>query len=73
MQMAISTKVEDPAWRPTTYHEMVDSYKAQVAALVEGGVDILLPETAIDTLNLKACLFAIQEYFCETGREVGYG
>ena len=31
----------------------------QVAALVEAGVDILLPETVIDTLNLKACLFAI--------------
>jgi 5-methyltetrahydrofolate--homocysteine methyltransferase len=34
-----------------------------VAALVEAGVDILFPETAIDTLNLKACLFAIQDYF----------
>lgn len=70
MQMAISTKVEDPSWRPTTYHDMVNSYKAQVAALVEGGVDILLPETAIDTLNLKACLFAISEYFRESGRVV---
>ena len=38
----------------------------QVAALVEAGVDILLPETVIDTLNLKACLFAIQQYFDET-------
>ena len=42
----------------------------QVAALVEAGVDILLPETVIDTLNLKACLFAIQQYFDETGRRV---
>ena len=46
------------------------SYHAQVAALVEGGVDILFPETVIDTLNLKACLFAISRYFEETGNVV---
>ena len=49
---------------------MVESYYDQVAALVEAGVDILLPETVIDTLNLKACLFAIQRYFDETGCRV---
>jgi 5-methyltetrahydrofolate--homocysteine methyltransferase len=63
-QMAISTKVDDPAWRGVTYDEMVASYYEQVAALVEAGVDLLLPETVIDTLNLKACLFAISKY-CE--------
>ena len=42
----------------------------QVAALVEAGVDILLPETVIDTLNLKACLFAISRYFDEHGVRV---
>ena len=61
-QMAISTKVDDPAWRGTSFDEMVDSYYEQVAALVEAGVDLLLPETVIDTLNLKACLFAISKY-----------
>jgi 5-methyltetrahydrofolate--homocysteine methyltransferase len=70
MQTAISTRVDDAAFRPVTYGEMKESYKAQVAALVEAGVDILLPETAIDTLNLKACLFAISEYFEETGAKV---
>jgi 5-methyltetrahydrofolate--homocysteine methyltransferase len=69
-QMAISTNVEDPAWRPVTYDQMVESYYGQVAALVEAGVDILLPETVIDTLNLKACLFAIDRYFRESGRSV---
>ncbi len=68
-QLAISTK-DDPAHRDTTFHEMVDSYRAQVAALVNAGVDILLPETAIDTLNLKACLFAISEFFDAGGRRV---
>ena len=49
---------------------MTASYYAQVKALVEAGVDILLPETAIDTLNLKACLFAIQQFFDATGQRV---
>ncbi len=69
-QLAISTKVDDPAHRATTFEEMVDSYRAQVDSLVDAGVDILLPETAIDTLNLKACLFAIQDFFQAGGRRV---
>ena len=69
-QMAISTKVEDPGWRATTFNLMVDSYRQQVVALVEAGVDILLVETVIDTLNLKACLFAIQQYFDLSGNRV---
>ena len=69
-QMAISTNVEDAAHRGVTFDEMSQSYYDQVAALVEAGVDILLPETVIDTLNLKSCLFAIQKYFDETGRRV---
>ena len=67
-QTAISTKVDDAGYRGVTFDQMVESYYEQVAALVEGGVDILLPETAFDTLNLKACLFAIEKYFDETGR-----
>lgn len=69
-QTAISTKVDDPAYRGVTYDELVDSYYAQVVAMIEGGVDILLPETAIDTLNLKACLFAIQKAFDSGSRRV---
>ncbi len=69
MQLAISTK-EDPAHRDTTFMAMVDSYRAQVKSLCEAGVDVLLPETAIDTLNLKACLFAISDYFDSGGRVV---
>ncbi len=69
-QTAISTKVDDPAHRNTTFDLMVDSYAEQVKALVEAGVDLLLPETVIDTLNLKACLFAISRYFEESQRSV---
>ncbi len=69
-QTAISTNVEDAAHRGVTFHEMVDSYRHQVESMVKAGVDILLPETAIDTLNLKACLFAIRDYFESGGRQV---
>jgi 5-methyltetrahydrofolate--homocysteine methyltransferase len=69
-QMAISTRVDDPAWRAVTFDQMADSFYEQVAALVEAGVDLLLPETFVDTLNLKACLFAIDKYFQDTGRRV---
>jgi 5-methyltetrahydrofolate--homocysteine methyltransferase len=69
-QTAISTKVEDASYRGTTFDEMERSYFEQVAGLVEAGVDILLPETVIDTLNLKACLFAISRYFEESGKHV---
>jgi 5-methyltetrahydrofolate--homocysteine methyltransferase len=69
-QTAISTRVDDPSFRAVTFHQMADSYYAQVAALVEAGVDLLLPETVIDTLNLKACLFAIKKYFDEAGASV---
>jgi 5-methyltetrahydrofolate--homocysteine methyltransferase len=69
-QTAISTRVDDPSHRDVTFHQMADSYYQQVVALVEAGVDILLVETVIDTLNLKACLFAIDRFFSETGRRV---
>src|SRR5262245_32084549 len=69
-QMAISTRVDDPAWRGVNFEDMVDSYHEQVAALIEGGVDLLLIETVIDTLNLKACLFAIEKCFQERGQRL---
>jgi len=69
-QTAISTNVSDPAHRDTTFDEMKDSYRAQIEVLADAGVDILMPETAIDTLNLKACLFAIEDFFAGGGRRV---
>ena len=69
-QMAISTSVEDPSHRDVVFQTMVDSYLHQVRAMVDAGVDLQLAETVIDTLNLKACLFAIQKHFDETGAHV---
>ncbi len=66
-QLSLPTRVEDPAYRATSFDAMVENYYEQVAALVEAGADLLLPETAFDTLVLKACLFAIERYFEEHG------
>ncbi len=62
-QLSIAGNVEDPGYRGATFDQMVETYYEQVDALVEGSVDILLAETAFDTLVLKACLFAIEKYF----------
>ena len=69
-QTAISTDVNDASFRNTTFEEMEASYYIQVKALVEAGVDILFPETVIDTLNLKACLFSIARYFEDSGNAI---
>ena len=58
---SISPDVNNPGYRAITFDELVDTYYEQARGLVDGGVDILLPETTFDTLNLKACLFAIQK------------
>ncbi|MGZ5494099.1 MAG: homocysteine S-methyltransferase family protein, partial [Thermoanaerobaculia bacterium] len=64
---SLSPDVNNPAYRAATFDGMVAAYYDQVRGLVEGGVDILLAETAFDTLNLKAALFAIEKFFADTG------
>ncbi len=59
----------DPSRRDVTFDQLVAVYYEQVRGLVDGGVDLLLPETAFDTLVQKACLFAIAKYQ-ETGRRI---
>lgn len=60
---SISPSVERPDFRNITYDEMVVAYTEQATALLEGGVDMLLVETVFDTLNCKACIFAINGIF----------
>jgi len=60
---SVSTDVEDASAKGVTFDELAASYYVQVESLVKAGVDILLPETIIDTLNAKACLFAISKVF----------
>lgn len=62
---SMSPDVNNPSFRAVTFQELVDAYYEQVRGLVDGGVDILLPETVFDTLNLKAAIFAIERFFDE--------
>jgi 5-methyltetrahydrofolate--homocysteine methyltransferase len=65
---SISPDVNDPGYRNVTFDELVNNYLEAINGLVEGGADILLVETVFDTLNAKAALFAIEQYFDEAGR-----
>lgn len=64
-KVQLSFNADKPGYRPTTFDDMQASYAEQVRGLLEGGVDLLLPETSFDTLNMKACLSAIQQVFAE--------
>ena len=64
---SISPDVNDPAARNVTFDQLVAAYLEQARALAEGGVDLFLVETIFDTLNAKAALFAIDEYFAQAG------
>jgi 5-methyltetrahydrofolate--homocysteine methyltransferase len=67
---SMSPDVNNPASRAVTYDELAAAYTEQVRGLMDGGVDLLLCETVFDTLNLKAALFAIDQYFEAKGRRV---
>ena len=60
---SISPDVNDPGARNIDFEQLRAAYYDQVEALVEGGVDVILVETIFDTLNAKAALFAIDEFF----------
>ena len=61
--LSLSPDVNDPGYRAVTFDELVEAYTEQIRGLVDGGADLLLVETIFDTLNAKAALFAIDQYF----------
>ena len=61
--LSLSPDVNDPGYRAVTFDELVEAYTEQIHGLVEGGADLLLVETIFDTLNAKAALYAIDQYF----------
>ena len=65
---SISPDVNDPGYRAINFDELVNAYKKQVRALIQGGVDILLVETIFDTLNAKAAIYAIESIFLEINK-----
>ena len=60
---SISPDVNDPGFRNISFDELVEGYGEAVRGLLDGGADLLMVETIFDTLNAKAALFAIEQYF----------
>lgn len=59
--LSLASDISEPAMRLYDFDAMAEAYKEQIAALVKGGVDIILLETCFDALNTKAALWAISE------------
>jgi 5-methyltetrahydrofolate--homocysteine methyltransferase len=68
--LSLSPDVNDPGYREITWDYLVDVYKEQAAALIEGGADFILIETIFDTLNAKAGIMAVKQLERDLGREV---
>ena len=67
---SLSPDVNDPGFRSVTFDDLVVTYQESARALLMGGVDLLLIETIIDTLNAKAAIYAIHTLFDEIGMKV---
>ncbi|MDA3811009.1 MAG: methionine synthase, partial [Spirochaetaceae bacterium] len=68
--LSISPKVEDPGYRAVSFDQVVESFREQIQALVDGGCDLILIETVFDTLNCKAAIIAAQNVFKKINREL---
>ena len=60
-----SPDANDPGFRVVNFDQVLDAYKLQIKALIEGGCDILMIETIFDSLNAKAAAVAVQEVYAE--------
>jgi len=59
---------EDPSLGQIRFSELVEVFSEQAAGLIDGGVDLLIIETAQDILEVKAAIFGAREAFKSTGR-----
>ena len=64
---SISPDVNDPGYRNVSFDDLRGAYTQALQGLTQGGADLILVETVFDTLNAKAALFAIDEFFEQTG------
>ena len=67
---SISPDVNRPEYRNVTFDELVENYLLATSGLVDGGADIILIETVFDTLNCRAAIFAVRQYFRENDVEL---
>jgi 5-methyltetrahydrofolate--homocysteine methyltransferase len=68
--LSLSPDVNDPGFREIDWDFLVDVYREQIEALVEGGADFVLVETVFDTLNAKAAVMAVKHAEQALGREI---
>lgn len=67
---SISPDVTDPSFRNVSFDQLVEAYTESCRALIQGGVDLIMIETIFDTLNAKACAFAVRSVFEQLGVEL---
>ncbi|MDX2235870.1 MAG: homocysteine S-methyltransferase family protein [Hyphomonadaceae bacterium] len=68
--LSLSPDVNDPARRDVTFEVVAEAYRQQARGLVEGGADVILIETIFDTLNAKAALYGVEEFFDDLGERL---
>lgn len=68
--LSLSPDVNRPGYRAVNFDEVKTAYYEQAEALMDGGVDLLMPETIFDTLNAKACIVALEELFEKKGQRL---
>ena len=67
---SISPDVNNPGFRNISFDDLVAAYSEAMRGLADGGADLILIETAFDTLNAKAAVVAAEEVFAEKGRRL---
>ena len=67
---SLSPDVNDPGFRNTSFDELVEDYSNSARGLISGGADILMIETAFDTLNAKAGIFAVRRVLAELAIDI---
>ncbi|MDX6682142.1 MAG: 5-methyltetrahydrofolate--homocysteine methyltransferase, partial [Solirubrobacteraceae bacterium] len=61
---------DDPTLGDISFRALVDTFSEQCLGLIQGGVDVLLIETAQDILEVKAAIFGARAAMKLAGRDV---
>ncbi len=67
---SLSPDVNDPGFRAIDFKTLVAAYTDAIRGLMEGGAHAIMVETIFDTLNCKAALFAMEQYFASVGKRL---
>src|SRR3954447_6050719 len=61
---------DDPTLGNMPFRKLVEVFTEQATGLLNGGVDLVIIETAQDILEVRAAIFGVREAFKTVGREV---